>query len=140
LGDKWRKYLYGNLLGNIQIISEIVSDFENFEKLGFIFPETFYECIKFSLELTKQDRKYTNFILNRIFPGFKIEKIFDFPAGNMFWARVDAIYQIFEETNQDLFPNEENQKSGTIIHGIERVWTYLIKLNGFYYKKIFKYI
>ena len=71
--------------------------------------------------MTKQDRKCTNFILNKIFPGYKIEKTFDFPAGNMFWARVDAIYQIFEETNQVLFPNEENQKIGTIIHGIERV-------------------
>ena len=131
-GDKWRKYLYGNLLGTIQITSEILSDFENFEKLGFIFPETFYECIKFALILTKQDRKYTNYIINQIFPGFKIEKSFDFTAGNMFWARVNAIYQIFDETSPDLFPEEKNQKSGTIIHGIERVWIYLIKLNGYF--------
>ena len=139
-GDKWRKYLYGNLLGNIEIISEILSDFENFEKLGFIFPETFYECIKFAIFVTEQDREYTNLILNKIYPGYKIEKSFDFPAGNMFWARANAIYQIFEKSIEDLFPQEENQKSGTIMHGIERVWIYLIKLNGFYYKKIFKYI
>ena len=53
----------------------------------------------------------------------------------MFWARANAIYQIFEKSIEDLFPQEENQKSGTIMHGIERVWIYLIKLNGFYYKK-----
>ena len=139
-GDKWRKYLYDNLLGNSEIISEILFDFENNDKLGFIYPETFYECIKFAINLNNDDEKYMNFILNEIFPGHKIGKILEFPVGDMFWARVDAIYQIFEKKFEKMFPNEENQKIGTIMHGIERIWIYLVKLNGFYYKKIFKQI
>ena len=137
-GQKWRNYLYRNLLGSIEIVSEILSDFENFSKLGLIFPETFYECIVHAIKVKDEDRKYTNYILNKIFPGFKVEKSFDFPAGNMFWARIDAIYQIFDVISEDLFPKEENQQTGTIMHGIERIWIYLVKLNGFSYKKIFK--
>lgn len=137
-GNKWRKYLYENLLGTVSIISEILSDFENYDKLGLIFPETFHECIMHAINIKDEDRKYTNYILNKIFPGFKVEKTFDFPAGNMFWARVDAIYQIFEVISEDIFPNEENQQTGTIMHGIERVWIYIVQLNGFSYKKIFK--
>ena len=137
-GKKWRKYLFYNLLGSIQIITEILSDFENFDKLGLIFPETFYECIVHAIKVKDEDRKYTNYILNKIFPGFKVEKSFDFPVGNMFWARTDAIYQIFDEVSEEIFPKEENQQTGTIMHGIERIWIYLVKLNGFSYKKIFK--
>ena len=40
LGATWRNYMYSNLLGNDNIISEILFDFEFNEKLGFIFPET----------------------------------------------------------------------------------------------------
>ena len=139
-GAKWRKYLFRNLLGNSRIISEILTDFENFDKLGFIFPENFYICIKYALRLKDIDRYYTNFVLNKIFPGYKIGENLDFPAGNMFWARVESIYQIFEQSFENLIPEENNQHTGTIIHGIERVWLYVVKLNGFYYKKIFNHI
>ena len=62
-----------------------------------------------------------------------------FPSGNMFWAKVDAIYQIFDIGILKLFPKELNQTNITIMHGIERIWVYLAKLNGFSYKMIFKY-
>ena len=45
IGNDWRNYLYENLLGNEKIISEILSDFENNEKLGFIFPENYYKVL-----------------------------------------------------------------------------------------------
>ena len=47
-GALWRNYLFNNLLGNKEIISEILYDFENNEKLGFIFPETFYYFVGFA--------------------------------------------------------------------------------------------
>ena len=45
MGYDWRNYLLENLLGNEKIISEILSDFENNEKLGFIFPENYYKVL-----------------------------------------------------------------------------------------------
>jgi hypothetical protein len=84
LGKNWRNYLYQNLLGNKEIITEILFDFENFDKLGFIFPEVYYEIIKkidnyehTSFFLHKSNLKYMNLILNKIFPGFKVgDKIY----------------------------------------------------------------
>ena len=61
----------------------------------------------------------------------------EFPAGNMFWAKIQAIYQIFNI--KILYPKELNQTNDTIMHGIERIWLYLVKLNGYYYKTIFKH-
>ena len=42
--DEWRNYLLNNLLRNSNIISEILTEFENNENLGFIIPETFYKA------------------------------------------------------------------------------------------------
>lgn len=140
IGISWRNYLYNNLLGNNKIVSEILSDFESLDNLGFIFPETFYEIINLSLILTRKNKKYMNYILKIIFQNYKIGNQLYFPAGNMFWARVKAVHQIFEYNFDKMFSRENNQVNDTIMHAIERIWLYLVKLNGYFYKTIFKSI
>ena len=56
----------------------------------------------------------------------------------MFWARINAIYQIFEYNFNLYYFKEKDLTNDSIIHGIERIWLYLVKINGYYYKKIFK--
>ena len=136
IGISWRNYLYNNLMGNKKIVSEILSDFENNDKLGFIFPETFYEIIRQKHILTKGTLKYMKYILFKLFPKYSIGLQLDFPAGNMFWARTSAIFQIFEFNFNKNFFKEEDLVNDTIMHGIERIWLYLVKINGFYYKTI----
>ena len=136
LGVFWRNYLYNNLLGNSEIVSEIISDFEKKEKLGFIFPETYYKVIKPFYDLTNETKNWIHFIGIKLFPTYKIDKLLNYPAGNMFWAKIKAIFQIFKYDFSEYFPNEKNQTSDTIMHGIERIWLYLVKYNGFYYKTI----
>ena len=137
-GERWRKYLYNNLIGSKEIVSEILTDFENSQKLGFIFPETFYDCLQVALS-NKKINLYINFIINKIFPGYSMGKKLDFPAGNMFWAKTSSIYQIFKVNIEDKVPEEKYISAYTIMHAIERTWLYLVKLNGYYYKKIFKH-
>jgi lipopolysaccharide biosynthesis protein len=139
-GDEWREYLYNNLLGNTYIVSEILSDFDTKSKLGIIFPETFYKVLlNYDTEVTEMDKFYMNYILKKLFKYYKIGKKIEFPVGNMFWAKINSIYQIFELDLKNVFPQERYQVDGTIMHGIERIWVYLVKLNGYYYKKIFKH-
>ena len=146
LGLNWRNYLYQNLLGSKDIIYEILTDFENYEKLGFIFPEVYYYIIKdidnydsIDFPLHKPNKKYMNFILNQIYPRFQIGNKLIFPTGDMFWSKVNAIYQIFKIRFKKAFPKELNQTNETIMHGIERIWLYLVKLNGYYFKVLFKH-
>ena len=145
-GNKWRNYLYNNLLGSKEIINEILNDFELFDNLGFVFPELYYDLFKdidgfYYTDCTfhQPNIKYMNFILNKINPKYKIGNKINFPAGNMFWAKVKAVYQIFEIRFIKKFPKELNQTNDSIMHAIERIWLYLVKLNGYYYKIIFKY-
>ena len=80
-----------------------------------------------------------NLILKKIFGNFEVGNKLIFPSGNMFWAKVNAIYHIFDFRLKLRFPTERNQTNGTIMHAIERIWLYLVKLNGYYYKTIFRY-
>ena len=144
LGANWREYIYENLIGSKEVISEILYDFETNEKLGFIFPEAYYDIIKkikdfdnTNLALNLHNKKYMNFILKKIFRKYKVDEKLIFPVGNMFWAKTKAIYQIFNIRIK--YPKELNQDNKTIMHAIERIWLYLVKLNGYYYKSIFKH-
>ena len=139
-GDEWRNYLFNNLIGNSEIISEILTDFENNKKLGFIFPEPYYKTLdKFGIQKYDSNYNYMNFILKKLFSKYRIKNdYFDYPSGNMFWAKVNAVYQIFN-FNKKYFPKEKGQLNLTIIHGIERLWLFIVKINGYYYKKIFKH-
>jgi len=139
IGFLWRQYLFNNLLGNAKIISEILFDFENNDKLGFIFPETFYSLVKYIYILRKGTKHWMNFLFSKLFPGHKMGELLNFPAGNMFWAKAKAIFQIFTYDFNNYFPEEEGQLDNTIMHSIERIWLYLVKFNGFYYKIIFKF-
>ena len=142
IGENWRNYLFNNLLGNENIILEIFNDFENNGKIGFIFPENYYQSLLlFGEKLNKLNKESMKYLIKKLFNNHKMKiggKI-EFPMGNMFWAKVNAIFQIFNEEFQNKLPQELGQKDGTIMHGIERIWLYLIKLNGYYYKKIFKH-
>jgi len=139
--SSWRQYLYNNLLGSEETVSEILTDFENNEKLGFILPESYNNIIlNHGKQLNPINKNNINFLLNTTFPDkkYQVGKILDFPIGNMFWSRVSAIHQIFEINISAQFPKEKWQIDCTIMHEIERFWLFLVKINGYYYKKIFK--
>ena len=137
VGENWRNYLYKNLLGSEKIVSEILTNFENYDKLGVVYPENFYEVIELSFGLSDTTIGYMNYILKKLFPGYQTGKILNFPAGDMFWARVDAIYQVFERKFDKKFSSEAAQVGDTIAHGIERIWIYVAKLNNYYFKTTF---
>ena len=78
-------------------------------------------------------------MLRELFHKFKIsDQYFDFPGGNRFWARTKAIYQIFKKDLRNHIPEEKGSKN--ILYAIERIWLFIVKINGYYYKKCFNYI
>ena len=141
-GEEWRNYLYNNLLGNKNIVLEILTEFEINDKLGMIFPEIYYKVyIAYGKNILGANLKDMESILSRIRPYLKLSiNNLDFPMGNMFWANVKSIYQIFNLNLIEEIPDENGQIDGTLMHAIERIWIYLVKFNGFYYKKIFKHL
>ena len=86
--------------------------------------------------VTSGVKKGMNFLLRELFHKFKIsDQYFDFPGGNMFWARTKAIYQIFKKDLRNHIPEEKGSKN--ILYAIERIWLFIVKINGYFYKKYF---
>ena len=144
LGSNWSEYIYNNLLGNKEIISDIIYEFEYNKKLGIIFPEPYYEIIKgvknfynINLALHRPNKELMNDILKTIFHKYIIGEKLIFPVGNMFWAKIKAIFQIFYLKLN--YPDELSQTNETIMHALERLWLYLVKLNGYEYKMVFNH-
>ena len=139
LGKKWRIYLFNNLLGTRDAISQILSDFETNNKLGFSFPQNYYGILKYTMNVEPEDKNKMKYLFSKIIPEYKFsDKYFDFPAGDMFWARSKAIHQIFEIDLRNDIPKEKDPKY--ILYAIERFWLFIVEKNGYYYKKYYNYI
>ena len=132
-------FVLNNLLGNQQIITEIINDFENNNQLGIVFPDKYFKHWNLFMENTSiTDRDYINSILTKIYPKVYISiKFNDFPDGNMFWAKVNAIYPIF-----NLYPKLKLKGKNRLIYefNLSKILIFILKIEGFFYKKIFKYI
>ena len=140
-GNAWRDYLFQNLLGNEGIIKDNLDTLINKEDIGFIYPEVVYKLTKMPFTLAKDNNNYLNYIINKIFPGYEIGKKLKYPLGNMFWARVDSIKQAFGHKYVYMLKKIDSEKDWKFTsHFNEIFWLYLVKMNGYFYKTIFKSI
>lgn len=134
LGDSWRSYLFSNLLGDKDMVKEIFWEFVNNPKLGVIFPENLKK-IRPQVEWGS-NKENVEALLRQMHKRISLPETAMFPAGNMLWARVDAVKDLFalNWTEAD-FPEEAGQEEATIMHAVERVWFYLAKANGYSYQR-----
>lgn len=136
-GDGWRKYLYNNLFGSTKHLEKIFSLFENNSNLGVIYPEM-YPVISLrtkeygrNLEMCKQMFKKLGI------PNNYINNDLVFPAGTMFWAKVDAIKPLFSiGLTWNDFAKEAGQLDATPAHAVERIICSLAKSRGYTYQKV----
>ena len=77
----------------------------------------------------------SNIEVDTLCKRMNIEKEFNnvFPAGSMFWAKVDAILPLFNNFSKEDFAIENNQRDGTFAHAVERIFVLLVESRGYYY-------
>ncbi|MDC0603414.1 glycosyltransferase [Aliiglaciecola sp.] len=132
-GDRWRAYLFDQLIGSEKQLDSIISAFEKDPKLGLIYPNNYFEIKKFTDWNGNFDA--IEAFLEKI--GFDESGLNEsqspaFPAGSMCWFRPKALHQLFngKMTLED-FEFEDSQEEGTLAHVIERCLGILPILNGF---------
>lgn len=137
-GDKWRKYLYANLLEKNAIIN-IINSFSLDDKLGCIFPEIFPQlkqmCIEHNIEQTGMFGEIK--IIDKLVSRMQIEHQFTrnemyFSEGTMMWYRPKALEKLFTLNLQYTdFPEEPIGVGGTIAHAIERLPAFVTRASGY---------
>lgn len=142
-GNKWRKYLYNNLLGNGYYFDNLIALLLRHKEIGMIAPPPFPdESLYYAYFMRNSSECKNN--LNNLFIkmgcglSYGNPLKYQFPAGNMFIARTEAIKQLiaFNFQNDD-FPKEMGQQGNTLQHTIEHSWHYFVAHNGYQYKECF---
>lgn len=126
-----------NILKNKEYVKNVVATFVNNPRLGLLSPpepnhSVFYPTIGKewgpNFEITK---KVADMI--GIDVPMEEDKPPIAPLGTMFWFRPKAMKPLFDyDWDYDDFPKEPNKIDGTILHGIERLYPFVVQESGYY--------
>lgn len=116
----WREYLFNALFGSTLNVQRIFTQFMQNESLGIIYPQVFTQ-VPYAAFTWLANRADGIRLCNRMQIEMP-ESYFNFPAGSMFWARMDAMRPLFDlNLSWEDFPEEKGQTDGTTAHAIERL-------------------
>lgn len=131
-GDDWRHFLYRNMFGGEENITNILQQFNTNPQIGLIIPEV-YPIVRelMAWDNTKED---VAALLGKMNLCCELPDKPICPVGDIFWARVDAVKPLFElGLSQSDFQEEAGQLNYTLAHVIERIWCYLVLAKGYDY-------
>ena len=123
MGNRWRTYLLDNLIGDKNIAKSVLSLF-NDKSVGLVFAED-----RHYMDIG-DNKKY----LDELCSMMNINKVNEtplFPLGNMYWARVDAVKQMFLLDKNKIIQPEPLPYDGSYMHAIERITPNLVENNNF---------
>jgi hypothetical protein len=129
----WKQGTFANLFGEGSYADEIVHQFELDAQLGVMSPAP-----PSGIDMAAYSDGANGSEVERLFRLLDLPSerpsFYDYPVGNMFWARTAAIGQLLDgRIGFDLFPPEAGQLDGTVAHAIERSVGLVAKANGFRY-------
>jgi lipopolysaccharide biosynthesis protein len=127
-GDAWRRDMLDKLLGSEQGTREIVSSFHAHPALGIVAPAGHLVPSTFFWE---RNAARVDALCRRL--AFDVKGVdFEYVAGSMFWARVEALLPLrkLELLDAD-FEDEAGLVDGTTAHALERCFPIAARVAGF---------
>ncbi len=126
MGDLWREFLWENLIGGAYPMLDLVADtFAVRPDLGLMMAEDPH------LVGWDENRVIAETLATRMGVSLPLDDFFDFPLGNMFWARPGALAPLLA---LDLawvdYPAEPLADDGTLLHALERIVPYAARRAG----------
>jgi len=117
----WREYLSHTLLGDEQQIRKISSLLQKDKPYGIVYPQN-YHLLPYWANTWLANESLARDWGRRIGLTSIPRGYFDYPAGSMFWARVEALAPLFNAgIKLGDFPEEAGQTDGTLAHVLERL-------------------
>ena len=129
ISERWRDFLWENLVGGgTAMLDRIHAGFATEPTLGLAFPED-SRLNDWDLNRADGERLATRLGITTPLPNH-----FDFPLGDMYWVRTDAIRPLFEANFQwHEFPEEPLPIDGTMLHALERLTPFVAAERGYAY-------
>ena len=126
---RWREFLLENLLGGRLPMADIIlgAMSEN-ENMGLVFPS----------DPNLSDWDKNSLMGKKLLLQLGIDRFyeqFNFPIGNMFWARTLALKSLLDlNLRYEDYPEEPIPGDGTILHALERVTAFVVEKEGYQIK------
>lgn len=129
IGERWRHFIWGNLIGREHAMMDIVLDrFAKDPRLGLVFPDDPH------LSAWDKNLEIAEGLAERMGIRAPLPPFFNFPLGTMFWARSEALAPLFElGLGWSDYPAEPVPIDGTIMHALERLLPFVIQHQAYKY-------
>jgi glycosyltransferase involved in cell wall biosynthesis len=126
MGNSWREFLWENLIGDAYPMLDLVAaTFATRPDLGLMMAEDPH------LVGWDENRAIAETLAVRMGVGLPLDDFFDFPLGNMFWARPSALRPLLAlDFSWEDYPAEPLADDGTLLHALERILPYAVRLTG----------
>lgn len=130
-GADWRRYLFDQLMGTPQLVSSVIREFQNDDKLGAFYPSNYFQ-IKNPIEASPNtDRVESTLRFLGIDPADAHRN--EFPAGSMCWYRSKTLLKLIDKVDDwTFFEEEAGQLDETLAHALERVLPIVVRSEGYF--------
>lgn len=135
-GESFRHIMYDNMMSSAGYVARVIDLFETHDRLGVLVPPTPHHATYYSSIGRKWMDNFESYTVLcdkiGIDPG-KDHRYSCLALGSCFWAKYDALRQLFEyEWDHYDFPGEPLPLNGSISHAIERSYPFIARINGYY--------
>ena len=129
-GDNWRLTLLDELLGSEKRVNAILNIFRQCPDVGMLVPTGYlYSALDINTMTNMINIQRLHKVLNISRDGFD----FEYPAGSMFWCRVENFKPLSKSRIQAKdFPPEHGQLDNTLAHALERYFGLMVLDNHQY--------
>lgn len=128
-GDKWLTFLMNNLIDDGRVAHSILDLFTQ-EEVGLVFAED-----RNTSDIGKNVPFIAELCTMLDLPLIKETPLF--PLGNMFWARLTAMQQLFDLDPSVVLQKEPLPYDGSYMHALERITPSLVEKNGYKYVTVY---
>ncbi len=128
---------FENLLPTKEFVEHVLDTFERNPRIGLLTPPPpchgdYYITLGLEWGMNYEVTKELAEKLNLTVPIVK-EKEPVAPLGTMFWFRPKAMKLLFDQDwEYKDFPPEPNKIDGTLLHAVERIYSYVVQQEGYY--------
>lgn len=137
-GESFAYKCFDNLLDSRDYVNNIINTFEANERLGLLCPPPPNHADYYpTLGYFDWGMNYGNTFELKEKLGLKVKLDWSkepiSPLGTMFWFRPKAMKLLFDKDwKYEDFPPEPNGIDGTLLHAIERIYSYIVQESGYY--------
>lgn len=136
-GQSFAYQCFENVLGSSEYVVNIIKKFEEEKHMGMLVPPSPMFGVFYGIFGAEWGANYDNTVklaeILDIHVDITLEKEPIAPIGTMFWFRPVALMKLFDYGwKYEDFPREPNQTDGTLLHAIERIYSYVAQDEGYY--------